>query len=598
MAFSERLVLMALTFLLTQGKVGHILPLPDAQDPSVHLTQDQAHNFGLGLQALAKQAHVTFVAEGSPLRPTVPDKTVLPLPAGEIPLSQAVEKLASIYDYDAQRQGQTFRLTKRYTDPQDLPGVTLEECLGSLEDVERVAERFNPHLLAAQFGTRNSAIGELVSSLSWQQLRAMQNTASDKALPIASLDPQQQQIVWKIALYFYVQRPVGSVSDALWLIKQAATPASKVAFRWSDFNNMRAFGYELPSKTQGRLSFTPLNSPNNQIGYNGPFIITRIIRRPIRNPTGTQQTSIDPTDPLLTVLSPNRVQTNEAHSEEPAFINVTLQTIVTTLNARATKETMAVDAALKSKPVTVVGQANVTPDEVMQAIAAVYGLRVKTQVDGTKLLTRRLFQITTDISGLPEAIRRVLPTPFLHALHTDDSNELADQYALYVARAYQAQSGQAADGPDSRARNDANLTALSKIQEEQRKQEKRMQVLLPSMRNAAVRQLRTHIEPELKTSPDERVSLASLSDADKQAFAAVLLAQYLGSLRPLLSRRIPEYIADFDGIYLTGGLEADGQGKQHLALFLSPPTSDGKQTFEQIGMGIPLSFSLHSASDR
>lgn len=559
---------------------------PVIVDPLVRLTQAQAHAFREGLQTVAEQAHVTFVAEGWPLHSILPSKSVLPLPSTTMPLSQAVEKLATAYDYDVQRQGQVFRLTKRYTDPQDLPGLTLMECQQSLEDVERVTSPFNPHVAEGKMGTRHSIVGELVSSLSWQQLQAMHETTPNKALSIASLNSEQQGMAWNLALYFYVQEPMSSVENALGEVKQAADPKTKLAFRWGEVDNLRVFGYEPYSEAQNQGSFRPLSSPHGQISYRGPLFATLLTPHPVKRSDGTQRLPDDPTDPLPTGTEKTKVQDTEQETN-PAATDATLQTVVTHLSAHQDKAVIAVDPALQSKPITVVGEANTTPDEIVQALSAVYGLRIRTRDDGTKVLTRRLFQISNDVSTLPENVRRVLPAPFLRALHSDDSDSLADEYRLYTARSYR----------DQGEMSEANATALGKVQENLRSQEKQTRVYLSEMRMAAVRQLRTHIEPKFTAALDNRVMLSSLGESDKQALAVVLMAQYLENLRPLLSRHVPEFISTFDQIYLTGGLTATAQGKQSLGLFLSPLTPDGKRTYEQIGMGVPLTFSVLPASN-
>lgn len=578
----------SLALLLSGSSVASAQQPPVIVDPLVRLTQAQAHTFREGLQTLAGQAHVTFVAEGRPLHSTLPRNSVLPLPDTAMPVSQAVETLASAYDYDVQRQGQVFRLTKRYTDSQDLPGLTLMECQQSLEDVERVTSPFNPHVAEGKMGTRHSIVGELVSSLSWQQLQAMHETSPNKALSIASLNSEQQGMAWNLALYFYVQEPMSSVENALGEVKQAADPKTKLAFRWGEVDNLRVFGYEPYSDAQNHGSFRPLSSPHGQISYRGPLSATLLTPHPVKRSDGTQQLPDDPTDPLPTGNNKTKIQNREQEANTTAT-DATLQTVVTDLSAHQAKAVFAVDPALQSKPITVVGEANTTPDEIVQALSVVYGLRIRTMDDGTKVLTRRLFQISNDVSTLPENVRRVLPAPFLRALHSDDSDSIADEYRLDAARSYRDQ-GETGMG-------EVNAAALGKVQERLRSQEKRTRVLLPTMRMAAVRQLRTHIEPKFTAALDNRVMLSSLNESDKQAFAVVLMAQYLQNLRPLLSRRVPEFISRFDQIYLTGGLTATAQGKQYLGLFLSPLTPDGKRTYEQIGMGVPLMFSVLPASN-
>ena len=102
--------------------------VPDAapQKSRVHLSLAQSESFSDALDALTAQGHVAIVAEGAPLVPRLPKKDTQDLTA-PLPLPKVVTKLAAFFDYDAQEQDNVYILTKRYTDPKEMPCVTLEE---------------------------------------------------------------------------------------------------------------------------------------------------------------------------------------------------------------------------------------------------------------------------------------------------------------------------------------------------------------------------------------------------------------------------------------------------------------------------------------
>ncbi len=185
------------------------------EEPTVRITQTQARVFQDTLAAMATQARVAFVAEGAPLRPALPDQAA-PTLSQSAPLSvaveKAVEKLAAAYDYDAERRGNLFVLKKRYSDPHDLPGVTLQECASALADAERLMSPYNPRV------SRDSLVARgVIKSLTPQQLQAMH----DGSPSVASLSPGQQAQVLRFALYLYVQ---GSPTIERYASRDQASP--------------------------------------------------------------------------------------------------------------------------------------------------------------------------------------------------------------------------------------------------------------------------------------------------------------------------------------------------------------------------------------
>ena len=205
-------------------------PVPTAEEPLVHLTSAQARVFKDALNALSEQSHVAFVAEGWPLRATLKDKQASALADVELPLSKAVQHLAEAYDYDAQRQGKVFLLTKRYTDPADLPGVTLAECRASVEDIRDVTGPFNPQAPPEKYGVADPLIGALVASLTPSQIQAMAEKTPEKRLSVSSLTPEQQAQVWRFLLYSYVQCPLRAVEQAWPDLKEAVKPDTRLTF--------------------------------------------------------------------------------------------------------------------------------------------------------------------------------------------------------------------------------------------------------------------------------------------------------------------------------------------------------------------------------
>lgn len=588
-------------------------------DPTVHLSSAQAHIFRDALATLAAQARVSFVVEGVPLHPILSTRNASPVPDAGAPLSRAVDALAARYDYAVLRHGRVFELTKRYSDPNDLPGVTLKEWGHTLEDIQRITDQFNPHVPSVSFSQgRNPLLGDLVASLTASQVAAMQEKTPDKGLTVSSLGPQQRALVQRLALYFYVQRPLDGAQIAIMDLREASKFGASVVFRKGDLiallhltgppaqglGGLQVFGYETPVESVGHSSFRPLSSPGGRVAYNGNVIMIAHYPPGTINPPHQDSTDPMPILPhLLTV--PGVVAATEGAGPTPSSI----ASVIATLNSSlGQNRSLTVADDVQNKPIIVVGFENASPADILQAMADVYGLRVTRKKDGVRLLERNQFAVPTDVSGLPDALRRVFPSPFLRALHLDLRESREEQYRLLVAQSWALQGtqtpedGAAGQGgsqqnqqavearPSDRQQQSAASEAMRKLIHNRIEERDRIRAYLPALRAAAVRQLRTHVEPLLSQAKDGLVPLSSVSEADQQAFAIALIAPCLESLTPLLNRQVPDYITDYDQLYLMGGPEKDRNGANFFGVFLALPSPDGSRLEQGVGSGINLSI--------
>jgi hypothetical protein len=537
-------------------------------DPVVRLTKEEARIFRDALKAVATQAHVTLVAEGEPLKLTLPKEEVQDFPEGDVALPEIVAKLAAAFDYSAESQGNVFVLRKRYSDPRDLPGVTLQECALAVQDVMRVASALNPRVPPRRYGgTRHPLAGELIATLTPEQLQAMQ----DKELRVADLTPRLQAQVWRIALYYYVQYPMDDAERVLKRINQI-TKTDPVFCQKDAYGLQRLFGYEIAAGPQGRSLFLPLSHPN-QVRTGSGWIQVMLPPAAKKAPTAPPS---DPTDPL---------PSDATESTGITLENSTLETVTAALSARRDSPAkMVVDAALAAKPITVVGQDFTPSTQVLTALADAYGLRVKAEDDGTLRLTRRLFKVATNASDLPEAVRRVFPEPFLRALQGRKLAALTSQPPDEARPSDRQRAEQDGDETQPNPMSQEAVIAKRKKQEERLKQIQQIRNAPYALRNAAVQRLRTIIEPKLKAAPDARVAMSSLGEPERVALANVLMADCLQGIRQLVDQPVPEFIEQFNQTILTGGLRRGDDGKQKFSLFLSFKTPDGR-VFQGPGFG-------------
>lgn len=556
--------------------------VPAAPDPVVQLNSAQAVVFSNALDVLARAGRVAFVAEGTPLTLRLSDNQLkaLALPEKGAPLAILVEHVAAAYDYDVERRGSVFLLRKRYSDPRDLPSVTVEEGVEAARDVSRLLDRFNPKVIqAVPPGQPNGLYGELMLSLTDEQLQHMgldNNSFSSRiplaaALPIAALSPRQRELAWRFALYFHVQVLADDVENARDELRRFQVPST--VFCWNVVSSdpfwragLRAFGYEFVSeREENKPRFWPLGGSDVGMGLRaggsrlGEWRSFRAVAR-VSRPGG--EPFPDTTAPDLAAPS----SAGEAPSVPPAqaapnTLSAVAEAFMTAGTGAPAAAEAVVDEALQAKAITVTGTQYVPAEDLLRAMAAVYGLRVRTQEDGALRLSRHTARPAARLSDLPATLERALPEPLVRALRGP-----ARESETVRFENIKALPGESAEALNERW-NEA-MRQDSKTWNEARERPSRM-------RAEAIRRLRTTVEPKLRAAPNGRVPVLALDETERQALAVATLAECVRALDTFLMKPVPDYLVHFDAAFLVGGLsERDGKTWFSLALAVSNP--DGK----------------------
>lgn len=526
--------------------------------PRVQITPTQASTFFSAFTALAQQAHVAVVAEDQPLHMTLTPSATAGLklaPDGE-PLSTLLPKLAAAYDYDVQPSGTVFLLKKRYTDPADLPSVTVKECALALEEISRYAENFNPHLVLG-LPDRSPAIRDLIYSLTPEQLAAMGD--NKRGVPVASLSLVQQQEVQQFLLHLYVQTAINDLPNTVGVL--SGISATDPRFSWRTFahlvpmlarfdpqNNVRLFGFDA-TLASGKPFFITMSKPDQVKVQLDGVIRTSPRQQSVSAPAipqiNEQIMPDDITDPLP--APPN------APAPTPP-VSSSLGDILTRMNVQAAGPKgdglkVTIQPYLAPKHATVFGAEAATPRQEVAALADVYGLRVLTEdKEGGHdrlRLTRRTPTPTLDMTVLHDVVGQFLPDPLVRAYR------MHPQFSLFT--------------PDASAAPVVSGTS--------------------PLLFYAVRQIRTAAEPKIRASKDGHVALSALSEQEGRAFAVVLMADALDSLRGLITADPPKELTHFSDLRLTGGLQDDKDGKRHLNLLLALPSPNDPSTL-QAGIGV------------
>lgn len=520
-----------------------------ASDPLIHLTPQKASTFSSAFTALSQQAHAAVVAEDQPLHMILTPQAASGLrlsPDGEA-LSTLLPKLAAAYDYTVQSSGKVVLLKKRYTDPADLPSVTVKECALGLAEASRYLDNFNPHFPKGEIDD-SPAMKDLIYSLTPEQLEAMGD--NKRGVPVASLAPEHQQEVAVFLLHFYIQRSTRNFSDTVDAINRVA--AGDPQFSWRSMTAITdpsfahrfldpstlMFGYDavLPS---GQNIFMTLSKPDQIQTF-----LTGGIKISPRADAGTPPDAArvapgDVTDPLPVPAS--------APPPAPP-VSSSLAEIIARLNTRAKDGLkVSVESYLAPKRATVFGEATAAPREELNALADLYGLRVlteeKQQGKDRLRLTRQTARVPLDVIAMHDSLLQSLSDP--------------------LVRACRMHSAFAPFNPNAISPIPSGLSPLFVY---------------------AVRQIRTAAEPKIRASKDGKVALSALSEQEGRAFAVTLMVAPMESLSDLTRAALPKEFTEFNDLRLSGGLHEEN-GKQWMSLMLALPNPNDPSTL-QAGIGV------------
>lgn len=534
---------------------------PPLADPPVTVAAKQTASFEAALQAVTSQAHMTILAEGTPLQRQQPATKLRSLPPHS-PVSMALDALAEDYDYDVQRQGNVFVLQKRYSDPNDLPDVTPEECALALDDMAQVMSALSPgpEIREAMGPHINSQLVRIAATLTPAQCQAMEQQTTGQGLLIGSLGDESRSLIRRFVLTNYVYDSWSEVQGTLFQLRQATKATLSVkksrqvstrTTRFGDeppivqpFVQDTLFGFDIRD-FYGRAAFIPLDE--------GAVYAAAISDQPPPPP-------------------PAMLPTAQAEPFSSGDGYTTLGAVVKGLNARGAR--VATSAALQPKTLTVYGAGTAAPEQLLKAICATYGLRCVKDEDGRTRLTRPAISVPLTVDGLPSAVRRVLPAPLLRAMH-DGELEKENQQERAISQ----------EAPKTQADFQKMWAEQSQI----RKKGMAMRSLPYTLHRIAVARLRAAYDAQMAeegatvkkereaTLSTRHVPVSALPAAARSAFAVAVTTGILDMVIHTLGQKAPAWAADTDACYLVGGLHPDPArpGVQTFSMMVSTPNVDG-----------------------
>jgi hypothetical protein len=441
----------------------------------------------------------------------------------------AVREVATYFDYSAVRQGNVYLLTKRYSNPDDLPDVSHEECMFGLKAITRILAPFNPNIPPATNISDPQA--KIARMLDEEQLAQL----SGGGLPVLALTPSQKEEVWRVALKFHIQDRLSGINTGYGKL-EIRSPADPI-FHWQMVTDMHAFGYDIRSISQNKMVFIPVSDINRIAATpDGPIVVPN--GSSIKN--GIAVPRPDPTDPDALSKQAKQSLSEERKSSRA----ISISEVLSGLNRSSAKSiSYNVDTAYANKQVTLVGVSRLSPDVLMRSLAGVYGLRVVRKEDGSFVLTHPTVIEAKGLSDLGRALKSAIPAPIYRAM------ESRSQFIPHIA-----------DGQE----NPVFLVEY-KLQGS-------------AIRISAQRIFRSLAESTVKSQPEAKLALSRLGNRTQSAFALSNTVNMFADACWLADRPLPPMLADFDHIMLTGGYARNPQGDERFSLFFSytDPTSSAK----------------------
>jgi hypothetical protein len=141
-------------------------------------------HFQSAIDALAAKWHIAIVAESAPISEKLGSNVSSSLP-NETP-EQAVLRVAAAFDYTSKRRGNVYILNKLFTDPEDLPDLTLEEAKAALDDILQILPSVDDRYFLHGIGSSYAAMPTLLTR---EQLDAF----SHGGVSISSLTDAQHE---------------------------------------------------------------------------------------------------------------------------------------------------------------------------------------------------------------------------------------------------------------------------------------------------------------------------------------------------------------------------------------------------------------------
>jgi hypothetical protein len=522
-------------------------------ETSIKITETQSRDFFIASDAIATQGKFAILAEDAPLYSHLASEEVKSFSDTPLPADEMVERFATAYDYKVwmvTRGGRSHRpqekvyiLKKRYSNPRDLPCVTVEECRNAVRDIRRMLASQEPQ---PPVTTQTELVQTIWHTLSPEQRQAIQQPAG---IPVIALASTQREQMRRLVMYAYIWPLTAKADNALFYLNQFETIKAREADSlipgFAKSASGRTLAIEVTDSYRRRYLEPVWGEPNNEErtfpGYT-PIIDIKKIRRG----------------------------------------KITLEEGITTLNQTVSAKnktngaSYAVAASLARKRVTLSGAEYAPENQIFEALAEVYGLRV-TQFTNTA--PRQISEWSTSIASthvdVVPLMRRRLPEPLRRAMHEGRQHEIRNEIRRLNEQIHEITQGRNLDIPFDI--ETANVIRKINTQQEILTQESsKIRGYWSFMRGELSRQsLASVMDCQRKkeqnssgTSQPVDIAFTELDSITRDSLALLFLMPLLHEYTDLAEHGdVPLFVSQFDQMHLIGAV-TENNGKSFIAVRL------------------------------
>ncbi|MES2463814.1 MAG: hypothetical protein V4671_24865 [Armatimonadota bacterium] len=380
-------------------------------------TNASANENRVGFEVLfaefAHTHHAALICESRPLSLTLSDEEAKALQqalsVSDRTIDQKIAVLASSFDYEAVPFAtKVFLLRKRFTDPNDLPEVTLPEADISLRNILQATSAFD---------SKEVHPAGLVRTI-LAAATPEQKVLLAKGVPIADLPPSLQAAAWQLSSFRDVGYPLSGINKMS--RRMASLNRGAASAGMADYLGLSLPFYEGPFGPNGAtwkvfLSHAVRTSSGGGTAFLPPEEVTVIEGRIVGTvPDPTAPDKETPPSPQLPP-SPQTLSVQKSLGQVAAALSQRLAAAgVPASDGRITR--VEADSVITRKTVCLFGESDLTPAQLLEGVTQIYKLRAVKYKEGVVRITTVRPNVLRRASEIPAEVRRLLPDPFLRAL--------------------------------------------------------------------------------------------------------------------------------------------------------------------------------------
>jgi hypothetical protein len=508
------------------------------EQSNIILSDAEVQNFVSGIDAIARKGDVAIIAESVPLPKELDKQTVAKLSGREMTMEEAVNGIAEIYDYEVcyekhaknkDNHKNVIVLRKKYTDVRDLPDVTIEECARSVARIYQVLRSEGP---IPPVESNTSLLRSIYARLSPEQRQRLLNDG----MPLRDLDHLQQQMIKRMSLHLYLSAVLEDLQEADYYFKTFATQSVR-----RDMSGDTS----KPEKSVLGIAIKDVLHRDGFIPLCDIVDVTSSADRKGNKRIIYQYTSIR----------------DGATSLSDAVVEINNRLAKT---SDGNHKPYSIDKELRDKTVAICGAENALPDQLAQALAEVYGLRIAIGTEQRRITTKNVPPVSGPFNAaraaqqlLPDSLRRFGRVGVKWEIYQD------------LEKAY---SEQRSSPPDTRSQYESKINKLHRdlsLLQDSRLNDRE---LYPEIGRRIFWSAEELQKSDPKLSLMSGIPVSRLNPVGKSALANWYILPVMFSIEKYLDPGSAPFLTEFHRVILSGSIVVE-KGRRHFSLYLNlvPP---------------------------